>query len=271
MDALRIGDVVTRKSYGGDIHFKISEIATRASGRRTYVLKGMLYRILADSEEDDLEWKSPEQAQRELQASMTTSGMHHMSRGLLPFNLLQRVRGKSGTILHVDSSPEFLDMCRKYYEDANIKVYGRIIPESEQPGQIQSLLAATRADILITTGHDGLKKNYTKLNSLDSYRNSRYYIQNVREARKYEPSYDKLCIFSGACQSYYEGIMEAGANFASSPGRVLIHALDPAKVGDRVALTDSRAYVTPDQIARMTQSGSKGIGGVRTKGHYVVQ
>jgi spore coat assembly protein len=109
------------------------------------------------------------------------------------------------------------------------------------------------------------------MNSLDSYRNSRYYIQCVREARKYEPSYDKLCIFSGACQSYFEGIMDAGANFASSPGRVLIHALDPAKVGDRIALTDSRVYVSPEQIARLTQSGSKGIGGVKTKGHYIVQ
>ncbi len=65
--------------------------------------------------------------------------------------------------------------------------------------------------------------------------------------------------------------MEAGANFASSPGRILIHALDPAKVGDRIALTDSRVFVSPEQIARLTQSGSKGIGGVKSKGHYVVQ
>lgn len=271
MEALRIGDVVTRKSYGGDIHFKITEITSRASGRKTYFLKGMLYRILADSEEEDLEWRSPELAQRELRDSMTTKGMHHMSRsGILPFNFIQRVRGKSGTILHIDSSAEFLEMCQRYYEDAKIKVYGKVIPESEQPGRIQGLLTSTRADILIVTGHDGLKKNATKMNSLDSYRNSRYYIQSVREARKFEPSLDKLCVFSGACQSYYEGIMDAGANFASSPGRILIHALDPAKVGDRVALTDTRVYVTPEQIARLTQSGSKGIGGLKTKGHYVV-
>jgi spore coat assembly protein len=271
MEALRIGDVVTRRSYGGDVHFKIAEITSRASGRKTYLLKGMLYRILADSEEEDLEWRSPEQVQRELRDSMTTTGMHHMSRGFLSFDFLQRVRGRAGTILHIDSSADFLDMCRKYYENAKIKVYGKVIPESEQPGRIQGLLASTKADILIATGHDGLKKNATKMNSLDSYRNSRYYIQCVREARKYEPSYDKLCIFSGACQSYFEGIMDAGANFASSPGRVLIHALDPAKVGDRIALTDSRVYVSPEQIARLTQSGSKGIGGVKTKGHYIVQ
>ena len=162
-------------------------------------------------------------------------------------------------------------MCLKYYRDDNIKVIGRVIPESEQPRNIRQLLAGTGADILIVTGHDGMKKDSTKSNSLDSYRNSRYYIQSVTEARKYEPSFDKLCVFAGACQSYYEGIMDAGANFASSPGRILIHALDPAKVGDRVALTDSRTVVTPLQLAGITQSGSKGIGGVRTRGHFIVE
>ena len=271
MDSLKVGDIVTRKSYGGDIHFKIADIASRGNGRKSYLLKGMLVRIIADSDEYDLEWRNPDQVQRELQSSLSTAGIHHMSRGFSPLNIFQRTRGKSGSILHIDSSAEFLEMCQKYYTDAKIKVFGRVIPESEQPGQIRSLLAGTNADILIVTGHDGLKKNASKLNSLDSYRNSRYYIQSVIEARKYEPSFDKLCIFSGACQSYYEGIMEAGANFASSPGRILIHALDPAKVGDRVALTDSRVFVTPAQIASLTQSGSKGIGGLKTKGHYVLQ
>lgn len=271
MDSLRIGDVVTRKSYGGDIAFKIADMTSRAgSDRKTYTLKGLLFRIMADSDEDDLERKSPEQVQRDLESSLSIAGIHHMSRGNTFLNIFQRACGKPGTILHIDSSRDFLEMCRKYYADAKIKFHGRVISESEQPAKIRSLLASTRADILIVTGHDGLKKNVTKLNTIESYRNSRYYIQSVKEARKYEPDLNKLCVFSGACQSYYEGIMEAGANFASSPGRILIHALDPAKVGDRVALTDSRVFVTPEQIARMTQSGTKGIGGIKTKGHYIV-
>ncbi len=271
MNALRIGDFVTRKSYGGDIHFRIADIASRGNGKKVYLLKGMLFRILADSDEDDLEWRNPDLVRTEMESSMSVTGIHHMSRGSLPFQIFQRVRGKSGTILHIDSSADFLEMCQKYYTDAKLKVYGRVIPESEQPGQIRSLLSATRADILVVTGHDGLKKNAVNMKSLDSYRNSRYFVQSAKEARKYEPSMEKLCVFSGACQSYYEGIMEAGANFASSPGRILIHALDPAKVGDRIALTDSRAFVTPEQIARLTQSGTKGIGGVRTKGHFQLQ
>jgi len=271
MDSLKVGDIVIRKSYGGDIHFKIADIANRVNSKKTFLLKGVLVRIIADSDEYDLELKSNDEVQRVMQRSLSTEGIHHMSRGFSPLQILQRSRGKSGSILHIDSSAEFLEMCQKFYKDANIKSHGRVIPESEQPGHIKSLLTSTRADILVVTGHDGLKKNATKLNSLDSYRNSRYYIQSVIEARKYEPSFEKLCVFSGACQSYYEGIMEAGANFASSPGRILIHALDPAKVGDRIALTDSRVFVTPEQIARLTQSGSKGIGGLKTRGHYVLQ
>ncbi len=270
MNTLRIGDYVTRKSYGGDINFRISDILTGRNGRRVYILKGMVYRIMADSDEYDLEQKSSDDVQRDLQSRLSQDGIHHTLRSDSLFQALRRPRGRAGAILHIDSSPDFLEMCMNFYRDAKIKAYGQVIPESEQPGNVRTLLASTNADILVVTGHDGLKKNAIKMNTQDSYRNSRYFIQSALEARKYEPSFEKLCVFSGACQSYYEGIMEAGANFASSPGRILIHALDPAKVGDRIALTDSRVFVTQEKIARLTQSGIKGIGGVKTKGHFVV-
>ena len=271
MSDYKIGDIVARKSYGNDVYFRIADVAVRSDGGKVYQLRGLIYRIFADSNGDDLVLQHPRQVQLHMRKGMVEGGMRRSVRGFLnPSAFSLRVRGKSGRILHIDSSSDYLDMCLKYYKDANINVTGRVIPESDQPRNIRQLLAGTVADILIVTGHDGIKKDSTKLNSLDSYRNSRYYIQSVAEARKYEPSLDKLCIFAGACQSYYEGIMEAGANFASSPGRILIHALDPAKVGDRVALTDSRAIVTPEQIAGITQSGSKGIGGIRTRGHFIV-
>ncbi len=270
MAILKVGDIVTRKSYGGDINFEITGIVRRSNGVRSYILKGLTVRIVADSYEDDLVPKDPAQALRETNKALSISGVHHMSRSTPLFNLFGKARGKAGTILHVDSSQSFMEMCQKYYADAKIKAFGRVIPESEQPGRIRQLLAATKADILIVTGHDGIKKNAVSINNPDSYRHSRYFIQSTREARKHEPDFNKLCIFAGACQSYYEGIMEAGANFASSPGRILIHALDPAKVGDRIALTDSRVYVSPAQVAKLTQSGLKGIGGIKTRGHYVV-
>ncbi len=52
---------------------------------------------------------------------------------------------------------------------------------------------------------------------LNNYRNSKYFIESVKILRNYNSSYDELVIFAGACQSCYESILEAGANFASSP------------------------------------------------------
>jgi len=106
------------------------------------------------------------------------------------------------------------------YKEAGITSREYLAPESEQPNIIKRALAETKPDILVVTGHDSLKKG-SDPNLLDSYRNSKYFIECVKEARKYQPDYDKLCIFAGACQSYFEAIMQAGANFASSPGRII--------------------------------------------------
>lgn len=268
MHELNIGDIVARKSYGGDTLFRIATSAPRSDGKKSYTLKGLLYRIEADAEEEDLQIQDRRYVNLHMYRNLSAMGLK--SSDSLPFALrrIQIRRGTPGNVLHIDSSEEYLDMCMKYYRRLNIKTVGKVIAESEQPRYVRQLLESTKADIVIITGHDGIKKNASKQDSVDNYRNSKYYVQATREARRFQPDFDKLCIFSGACQSYFEGIMNAGANFASSPGRVFIHALDPGKVGERVALTDSNSIVTAEKIAEMTQSGMKGIGGIRTKGHY---
>lgn len=268
MQKLDIGDIVARKSYGGDTLFRITNAASRNDGKKTYVLRGLLYRIEADAEEEDLVWQNKQLAGMHMQRSLAAASLYRTANPTDMWGGQMMRRGTPGLVLHIDSSSDYLDMCMKYYKRSSLRVIGKTIPESEQPRYIRSLLESTKADVVIITGHDGIKKNAANLNSIDSYRNSRYYIQATREARKFQPDYDKLCIFSGACQSYYEGIMNAGANFASSPGRVFIHALDPGKVGERVALTVQTRTVTAEQLARVTQSGAKGIGGIATKGHY---
>ena len=70
-------------------------------------------------------------------------------------------------------------------------------------------------------------KNGSNYNNIYNYRNSKYFINTVRNARTWGASSEKLVIFAGACQSYFEGIMNAGADFASSPGRILIDFVDP--------------------------------------------
>ena len=49
-----------------------------------------------------------------------------------------------------------------------------------------------------------------------NYKNSRFFIETVKEAKRYEKDYNTdLVIFAGACQSFFEAIMISGANFAS--------------------------------------------------------
>ena len=88
----------------------------------------------------------------------------------------------------------------------------------------------------------------------------------VKEARKFEKSHDKLIIIAGACQSDYEELIKAGANFASSPKRVNIHALDPAIIASRMSLSDINKDIDLKDIISSTKYGKEGIGGIITKG-----
>ena len=90
------------------------------------------------------------------------------------------------------------------------------------------------------------------------------------EARKYEKSHEKLIIIAGACQSDYEELIKAGANFASSPKRINIHALDPAIVATMVGLTEKGVDIDLIGILSKTKYGSDGIGGIKTKGMMYV-
>jgi spore coat assembly protein len=264
----KVGDIVTRKSHGGDIYFTIVDIVNSDRAKPVYVLKGLFYRIEADSNAEDLIKQDPKSVQLNLQRDILNVKRNTYRRAYSNrFFLLNRFRQRPGKILQLDSSEKFLNICKNHYREFGINVVGIVAAESEQPSVVSRALRDYKPDILVLTGHDGIKKEGSNLNSIENYRNSKYFIQSVKIAREYEGSYDKLCIFAGACQSYYEGIMNAGANFASSPGRININALDPAIVSERVALTDENSYVMPREVAAMTISGMKGIGGIRTKGH----
>jgi len=271
MNNFVIGDVVGRKSYGGDVSFKVSRIVNnRDNNKPVYVLKGLLYRLEADSEEEDLIKQNPRDVFINSRKELTRARQRQFgerSLAFLPF--FARLRTRPGKVLHIDGDGDFLNKCADLYREAGVRIVGKAAAESEQPGLVRQLLKKYKPDILVITGHDGIKKGAKNYNSLDSYRNSQYFVQSVKEARKYESNPDKLCIFAGACQSYYEAIMQSGSNFASSPGRILINALDPAIVGRKIAITDSKVIVAPQDVIKLTVSGAEGIGGINTKGHLV--
>ena len=98
-----------------------------------------------------------------------------------------------------------------------------------------------------------------------NYRNSRFFIETIKETKRYEKNYNaNIAIFAGACQSFFEALISAGANLASSPARILIDILDPLIVAKTIATTDELKYIGIDDIENKLRDGRKGIGGIGT-------
>ena len=154
-----------------------------------------------------------------------------------------------------------------FYKKMGLKAFVKNIPENRQSKTVFRLLNIYNPDILVITGHDGMIKNNSKYLDILNYRNSKYFVETVRNARQYEKSSGKdLVIFAGACQSYFEALMDAGANFASSPARILIDFLDPLIVAKNVAITEKNKYITIDDFECELRDGKKGINGLGARG-----
>ena len=277
---MNIGDIVVRKSYDKDITFKIIDIKEEG-GKKTYILKGISIRIIADSEVNDLEevdenhigdsekiLNSRVSAAIKNAISFRGEVMPRVNKNKKVIETKEMMFGRPGKILHVDGDEEYMETCLKVYKQLSLDAVGRAIPEKEQPKVIVDLVKEVKPDIVVLTGHDGVEKNSSDYLDLQCYRNSKYYIDSVKALRNYNSSYDELVIFAGACQSCYECLLDAGANFASSPSRVLIHCLDPVFVCEKIAYTTIDSVVSITDIVENTITGIKGIGGLQTRGKY---
>ena len=131
--------------------------------------------------------------------------------------------------------------------------------------QLNSLLKKYNPDILVLTGHDSFSRN-----KREKYKNTSSFVNAVTEARNYEKSHEKLFVIAGACQSNYEDLIKAGANFASSPKRINIHALDPAIVAACLSFSDKNENINIIKILDKTKYGSDGMGGIITKGSMYI-
>lgn len=60
--------------------------------------------------------------------------------------------------------------------------------------------------------------------------------------------------------------MHAGADFASSPGRILIDFVDPLIVAEKIATTEEYKFVTSTEISKEIKEGSKGVSGIGARG-----
>ncbi|MVP02171.1 sporulation peptidase YabG [Paenibacillus lutrae] len=276
---MRQGDLATRKSYGNDVIFRVQELdATRA------VLRGVDFRLLADAPIADLSFMAPA---RDLdfprydlpRVNETIRSMRHFRQQLHRQNedmVRTALSGSTqyfevpGKVLHLDGDPNYLRKSMNLYGELRIPADGFYVTESMMASTLQRLLPQLKPDIVVVTGHDGLLKNRENNNvhELESYKNSVHFVKAVQVARQYQSNRDALTIVAGACQSHFEALLQAGANFASSPARVLIHALDPLCIAAKVSYTSIRDTVSMVDLAGMTVTGLDGIGGLETRGSY---
>ena len=149
------------------------------------------------------------------------------------------------------------------YKNYSLSAEGYFIKEKDMPKYVESLINKHQPDILVITGHDALIKG-TNINDINNYKNSKYFVETLKIARRVVKSKNDLVIIAGACQSYYEALIEEGANFASSPKRKNIHLLDPIIVASFIATTPISQEIDYQKVLNATYS--KQIGGIETKG-----
>lgn len=180
-------------------------------------------------------------------------------------HILNQTFSRPGTILHIDEDNEYAERCMQLYREYNIEATTITISCSKQPLEVYGLLKKYNPDILVLTGHDGVIKG-KRYEGIKSHTNSKYFRDAVISARSYERDLDKLVIYAGAAQSCFEEIIKAGANFASSPARILINALDPALLCREIAITSINEVISPEDISKFIITGLGGIGGLETRG-----
>lgn len=249
-----IGDMVTRKSYNNDVVFKIIDINNNIA-----ILSGINIRLCADANLDDL-------VKAKDITSDDTEILNRFGENNLDRNEYFYLPGK---ILHIDADKDYLDRCMNFYQKINIKAKGIKLKESDIAKNIPKLLEDYKPDILVITGHDAYYKRMGDEDNSSNYKNTLNFIKAIREARK-NSSQNDLIIIAGACQSNYEELIKAGANFASSPKRINIHALDPAIIASSVALSDRNKTIDLLTILDKTKYGKDGMGGIITNGTMYV-
>ena len=273
MNSIKKGSFVYKKSQSKDVIYTVDKIL-KSDKNRIALLRGATERVMAESPIEDL--------------MLVNKSIIKKAFGILENRINKRVKDRliytnyienlnsnkrfsekiiTGKILHLDGDKKYSQKSYNYYKKVGLNAVVKNIPEYRQPKFVASLLKIYKPDILIVTGHDEMLNKNRNFNDIYNYRNSKYFISTVEEARKYELNLDsKLVIFAGACQSYYEGLILAGANFASSPARILIDFLDPLIIAEKVATTESYKYINIDDVAPELRDGKKGIDGIGASG-----
>ena len=255
MIIFKIGDLVSRKSYNNDIVFKVISINSSIA-----ILRGVNVRLSADANIEDLILSENKENDRDIiERSIKDLQFDRDNYFYLP-----------GKILHIDGDEDYLERSMQFYNGVGIKANGLCLKEKDISIKIKDLIEEYRPDIVVVTGHDAYYKKKGDISNINNYQNSINFVKAIKEIRKYEKNQDKLIIIAGACQSDYEELIKAGANFASSPKRINIHALDPAIIASSIAFSFKNQSIDLMKLIEKTKYGSDGIGGIITNGTMYV-
>ncbi len=274
MNEIKKGDIVGRISYGKDIFFTVERIIN-VNSKKLAILKGVTLRIEADAYIEDLELidkKIIENNLRSFEINLEERIKKYHEKNINILDCFRFERKKEieishfGTILHLDGDRRYAEKSSRYYRKMGLNAVIKYVSESKQPKVVYELLNNYRPDILVITGHDGMIKKNVNYSDIYNYRNSKYFINTVIEARKWTSYNNNLVIFAGACQSYYEALIGAGANFASSPARILIDFMDPLIVAQKIAMTDEEKFIRVEDFSNELRDGTRGIGGIGANG-----
>ena len=248
---IKIGDYVTRNKYNNDCLFKVIDIKDNI-----YLLTGVNVRLYASAFVDDLKVEAKDNRINDEEIIETID--------IKPVDYREDYFYLPGKILHIDADKDYLNRCLKYYKKMGLTAYGILSNENELPEVIIKYIDEVKPDILVITGHDVYNKQKNE------YKNSKYFEKSVEKARKYEKSYEKLKIISGACQSDFYSLIKSGSNFASSPKKVNVHALDPAIIASIIALTENTKELDLIDTLSKTKCGPDGFGGIKCYGSMFV-
>ena len=263
MNKIKRGAIVTKISDNKNVLFKVEKII-KSSKNEEALLKGLFVRIIERIALKDLKVVDRKEVNKYIEDTNRLLEKRIYKRK----NRQDLKQIKTGSILHIDGDRRYTEKSYRYYKKLGLNSIVKFLPEEKQELYISHLLSKYKPDILVITGHDGMIRKGKCFNDLYNYINSKYFINTVRKAREWDTK-KELVIFAGACQSYYEALMSAGANFASSPARVLIDFADPLIVAEKIATTDSNYYVSINDIASDLRDGKDGIGGVGAKGKSI--
>lgn len=211
MNKIKKGDIVARKSYGKDILFIVKNIIYTKK-EKIAILRGVIDRIEADSNIEDLEIIDKQIVKEKMETLNQKMNSKIMQKkenrnnseyriGILSPYTRNKERIVTGKILHLDGDKKYSEKSYYYYKKLGLNAVVKNIPEYKQPKVVYRLLQTYNPDILVITGHDGMIKKGRDYYNIYNYRNSKYFIQTVKEARRYDEERNNHLVIFARCLS----------------------------------------------------------------------